>query len=202
VENFPLVLILVVGAFGLGSFPFSWWIGKLFLQKDIRDFGTDHNPGAANVFRAGGRFSGGLAVFLDITKGVPCVLLAQVAGLSATIVYAVGVLAILGHAYSPFLKFKGGKATAVTAGVLLAAPHKDLMMVSLILIFLCFMIMESDGWRVVITVSGTLIYSFFTSKGIETILFMACILAILTIKNAAGLSLRPTYRWRVKIGSG
>ena len=197
-----MIGLLAIGAFGLGSLPFSWWIGKIILRKDIRDVWPDHNPGATNVFRAGGRVSGGLAVFLDIAKGTPCVFLAQLAGLSTGEVYIIGLLAILGHAYSPFLKFRGGKATAVTGGVLLAAPHKDLLVISLILIFLCFLLLESDEWRIVITFSGTLLYTILNTKGIETILFIAGILTILTIKNRAGLHLWPKYRKVLKFRSG
>jgi glycerol-3-phosphate acyltransferase PlsY len=65
-----------VSAFWLGACPFSVWIGRWVLGKDIRDYG-DGNPGAANVFRAGGRKSGCLAVILDTTKGVPFVALAH-----------------------------------------------------------------------------------------------------------------------------
>jgi len=193
-DDFPGLLILAVGSFVLGSIPFSFWIGKLFLHKDIRDAWSDHNPGAANVFRAGGRISGGMAVFLDIAKGFPFVFWAHAAGLSIATVYIIGLLAILGHAFSPFLKFRGGKATAVTAGVLLAAPYKDVLIVALVLIFVCFLLMESDGWRIVITFSGTLLYTIFASKGIETVLFVAGILTVLTIKNASGLRFPPKYR--------
>jgi acyl phosphate:glycerol-3-phosphate acyltransferase len=202
VEVLYLEILLAVGAFGLGSLPFSWWIGKLFLGKDIRDFWPDHNPGATNVFRAGGRISGGLSVILDIAKGIPFVFLAQRFELSIVYIYFIGLIAILGHAYSPLLGFKGGKATAVTGGVLLAVPQKDLLIVSLILIFLCFLALESDEWRIVITFFGTLLYTIFTSKGHETILFIAGILIILTIKNRAGLHLWPKYRTGLKIRSG
>ena len=50
-------------AYGCGSLPFSLWIGRLFLQQDIRDQ-ADRNPGATNVLRAGGRGSAGLALAL------------------------------------------------------------------------------------------------------------------------------------------
>ena len=201
-DTVPLLVLLSIGSFLLGALPFSWWIGKLFLRKDIRDFWQDRNPGATNVFRAGGRVSGGLAVFLDIAKGAPFVLLTEINGYPLSAVYLVGILAILGHAYSPFLKLRGGKATAVTAGVLFAAPHKDVLLVALILILLCFLLTESDSWRIVITFSGTLIYTIVAAKGIETILFVAGILIILAIKNFKGLRVRPKYRSLIKIHFG
>lgn len=66
---------LAVCAFCLGACPFSLWIGRWLLGKDIRDYG-DGNPGAVNIFRAGGRKSGCLALILDIAKGIPFVALA------------------------------------------------------------------------------------------------------------------------------
>ena len=68
--------ILALCAFGLGACPFSLWVGRWFLGRDIRNYG-DGNPGAVNVFRAGGRKAGLLAVLLDVAKGVPFVWLAH-----------------------------------------------------------------------------------------------------------------------------
>ena len=62
--------LLAVSAFCLGACPFSVWIGHWLLGKDIRDYG-DGNPGVANVFRAGGRKSGCLAVIMGTAKGIP-----------------------------------------------------------------------------------------------------------------------------------
>jgi len=115
--------LLILCAFWLGACPFSVWIGQWLLGKDIRDYG-DGNPGAVNVFRAGGRKSGFLAIFLDVAKGVPFVVLAHsFFGLSEAIVLAVALSAILGHAFSPLLHLRGGKSVAVTFGVLLALPQ-------------------------------------------------------------------------------
>ena len=98
---------LAPGAYLLGSLPFSVWLGKLFLKKDIRAYG-DHNPGAANVFRAGNPMLGMAAVLLDVGKGIPFVVLARWLGLGQTAAVAVGLAAILGHAFSPWLRFHGG----------------------------------------------------------------------------------------------
>ncbi|MCK4863660.1 MAG: glycerol-3-phosphate acyltransferase, partial [Dehalococcoidales bacterium] len=122
------IALLSIAAFGLGAIPFSLIVGRLFLGKDPRDYG-DGNPGAVNVFRAGGQKAGYLAVFLDVAKGVPFVFLAHsLFGLSHVAVVAVGMCAILGHAFSPFLHWRGGKAVAVTFGVLVALPQHELLL--------------------------------------------------------------------------
>jgi len=68
-EAFYAVL-LVIGAFWLGACPFSVWVGRWLLKKDILEYG-DGNPGAANVFRAGDVKTGLFALFLDMAKGAP-----------------------------------------------------------------------------------------------------------------------------------
>ncbi|MGB9742768.1 MAG: glycerol-3-phosphate acyltransferase [candidate division WOR-3 bacterium] len=111
----PALLLPLLG-FISGSMMFSLWLGKL-RGRDIRQFG-DGNPGAVNAFRAAGPIIGSISLMLDFLKGmVP-------AGVGfwqfhlAGIPLALLVLTpVLGHAFSPFLRFKGGKALAVTFGV-------------------------------------------------------------------------------------
>jgi glycerol-3-phosphate acyltransferase PlsY len=87
------------------------------LKADIRQYG-DKNPGTANVFRAGGRGWGVLALVLDFLKGaIPVGLAYRVAGLSGWGLALVAMAPVLGHAYSPFLGFHGGKALATTFGI-------------------------------------------------------------------------------------
>ncbi len=104
-------------AFLTGSLPLSLWLGKIALHTDIRLCG-DGNPGAANVWRAGGKWWGILAGLLDFLKGALPVGLANfLAGLEGGTLVAVALAPILGHAFSPFLRFQGGKSLAVTFGI-------------------------------------------------------------------------------------
>ena len=97
-------------AFLCGSLPFSFWIGRLFLHADVRQFG-DANPGATNVLRAGGRATAVLALLLDFVKGaVPVWLAYRWAGVDSVALTLVALAPVLGHAFSPFLGFQGGKA--------------------------------------------------------------------------------------------
>lgn len=101
----------------VGSLPFSVWVGRWALGADVRQFG-DGNPGASNVFRAGGKGWGVLAVLLDGFKGaIPVGVAYFVVGLEGWGMTAVALAPILGHAFSPFLRFRGGKALATTFGV-------------------------------------------------------------------------------------
>lgn len=112
-----MAIIWPAVAFLCGSLPFSVWIGWLALGKEIRDFG-DGNPGAANVWRAGGAGWGMLAIVLDFLKGSTPVALAKYTfGVDGVALAAVAISPIAGHAFSPFLHFRGGKALAVTFGI-------------------------------------------------------------------------------------
>jgi len=104
-------------AFLSGALPFSLWIGRYGLRTDIRSYG-DGNPGAANVWRAGGRFWSITAVLLDFLKGaLPVGWVHFGLGFDGPALVLVALAPILGHAFSPFLKGHGGKALAVTFGV-------------------------------------------------------------------------------------
>ncbi|HTY81980.1 MAG TPA: glycerol-3-phosphate acyltransferase [Dehalococcoidales bacterium] len=189
-------LLLSLAAFGLASVPFSILVGKWILHEDIRHFG-DGNPGAANVFKAGGQKSGVLAVLLDVAKGIPFVLLAYfVFDLPAPSLVAIGIAAVLGHAWSPFLGWRGGKAIAVTFGVLLAYPRHEILLAFIIFMVFGFLFIDSDSWVPVFGAAATAIYSGVTHGGWSTLL-MALILAILTIKQLDSIHHLPGLKGRL-----
>lgn len=190
-------ILLALGAFGLGACPFSVWIGQWRLGKDIRDYG-DGNPGSANVFRSGGRKLGSLALGLDILKGVPFVALAHwFFSLSEPAVIAVAVSAILGHAFSPLLRFKGGKAVAITFGVMLALPQYEILATFTVLMVLAFLFVRTDAWAVILTAAGSLAcLALMGARPWET-LFMLCVLAILVLKHYRELQTIPSLNGRL-----
>jgi glycerol-3-phosphate acyltransferase PlsY len=111
------VLAWTVLGYLVGSMPFSVWVVCLILKTDVRQYG-DGNPGAANAFRAGGWRTGVPASLLDYLKGVVPVWLAHFTfGVSGCGLVPVALAPVLGHAFSPFLNFRGGKALATTFGI-------------------------------------------------------------------------------------
>ena len=153
-----LSVLMAVCAFWLGACPFSLWIGKWFLHKNIRDYG-DGNPGTVNVFLAGGRKLGGLALILDVGKGIPFTLIAHaVFQLPQPAVAVIGMFAILGHAFSPYLRFHGGKAVAVAFGVLLALPQYQPLVSLAIGTFLAFILIDNDAWTVILGAFASFVY--------------------------------------------
>ena len=184
-------VVLVVLAFWLGACPFSLWVGKWLLGKDIRNYG-DGNPGATNVLRAGGRKTFALAMFLDIGKGIPFVALGHYYfDLPMAMVLCVGLSAILGHAFSPLLGFNGGKALAVTGGVLLGLPQLDIFFALVVFMLLGFLLIDVDAWRVMFGMTGTLVYLVVTRGVSLEPLFLLCVIAILVVKHFDDLKTRP-----------
>jgi glycerol-3-phosphate acyltransferase PlsY len=195
-------VLLAVAAFWLGACPFSLWIGKWLLGKDVRDYG-DGNPGGFNVLRAGGRWTFALALILDMGKGVPFVLLAHYYfGLPEITVFAVGLCAILGHAFTPILRFDGGKALAVTGGVMLALPQHEIFIAFLIFMILGFLLVGGDGWRgdawrVMFAATATSIYLVVAKGASLELLFMLCVTGILVATHFDDLKGRPRFKGRL-----
>ena len=114
----PTTPIAILLAYVLGSIPTGYWLGRTIRKIDIRQHGSK-NIGATNTLRVLGKKLGALALIGDIAKGLIAVLLiAQLSPWQHTPL-ACALAAILGHTFSLFLKFKGGKGVATSAGALL-----------------------------------------------------------------------------------
>ena len=134
-----MIIVMLLLSYLIGAFPSGFVIGKLFFKKDIRQFGSG-NTGATNSFRVLGRPAGFIVTFLDIFKGFitvffPIWLPVHADGPISTFFtngLIVGLFAILGHVYPVYLKFKGGKAVATSAGVVLGVNPILLLILAVI----------------------------------------------------------------------
>lgn len=116
-DNTTLNILTLILSYLIGSISFALIVGKMFYKKDIRDYGSG-NLGATNAYRVLGIKAGVIVAIADILKGTLACLLPLI--LSSTINPIVcGLLAILGHIFSVFANFKGGKAVATATGVFL-----------------------------------------------------------------------------------
>ncbi len=112
-------LLAMIVAYLLGSIPFSYLVART-RGVDLRSVGSG-NIGGANVWRSCGFGHFLVAVSLDLLKGtVPALVAFYILELPALSVILTGGSAMLGHTFSPFMRFRGGKAVATSAGVLLA----------------------------------------------------------------------------------
>lgn len=109
---------LLLGAYLLGSIPFSFLITRLVTGKDIRRLGSG-NVGATNVMRTTGILPGLIALVMDVLKGVGAVYLGKTVLGSDSWGAAAGFAAVVGHSFPVFLGFRGGKSVATGGGAFL-----------------------------------------------------------------------------------
>lgn len=110
-------ILTLILSYLIGSISFALVIGKVFYKKDIREYGSG-NLGATNAYRVLGIKAGIIVAIADILKGTFACLLPILLGATISPIIC-GLLAILGHIFSVFAKFKGGKAVATATGVFL-----------------------------------------------------------------------------------
>jgi len=178
-------LIAVLVAYLVGGIPFGLLIVKLKTGADVRETGSG-NIGATNVLRAGGTFAGILTLLLDAAKGWFAVWLADtlthgsVAWMSAT-----ALAVMLGHVFSPYLKFTGGKAVASFLGAFGYLTPIPVLVITLIFVlvlvttrylslgsvagaalfpFACFVILHPE-WPVLVAALGASLLILWRHKG-------------------------------------
>ncbi len=117
--------IFYILAYLIGGIPFGYILAKNIGKVDIKNEGSG-NIGATNVLRVLkqkdeklAKKLGALTLLLDALKGAVVILVAKYMGANAYVLYSIGVFAVIGHCYTPFLNFEGGKGVATGFGVLL-----------------------------------------------------------------------------------
>ncbi len=127
------ILLLIIFSYFMGSIPTGIILGKWLKGIDIREYGSK-NTGATNAYRVLGTKIGIMVLIGDILKGSIPVLLAKTLGLSEMFLIIVGVVAILGHTFSIFINFKGGKGVATSTGVFFVLVPKVMMILVILFI--------------------------------------------------------------------
>jgi len=135
VTNPWLIVGVVAGSYLLGSVSPSVFLGRLVKHVDLREHGSG-NPGTTNAFRVLGVKLGIVVLVCDILKGLLPILVCRWLDFGPLASVGAGLAAIVGHNWSIFLRGKGGKGIATTAGVIIG-----LMPISSGIIFLSFVVM-------------------------------------------------------------
>ena len=131
--SFTFIIGAIV-AYLLGSIPSGLWVGQYFFKKDIRQYGSG-NLGSTNAFRVLGKKAGSLVLFCDIFKGFLAMILALTIFKQPDISPLwIASFAVIGHTFPIFASFKGGKAVATFAGMILA--YQPLLLLYGLIIFL------------------------------------------------------------------
>lgn len=185
------VIALVVFAYILGSVPFGLVVGTALFRKDIRKYGSG-NIGATNVLRNLGPAAGAMVLVLDILKGlIPVLLVKLLLSDNLEIVPLVGVIAgfaaVLGHNYSIFLGFSGGKGMSTAGGMVIGLwPWAALILFILwltILVTTRYSSLASLTLAVILPILVLMIY-----PRIEYIVFSIITAAVLVYKHRSNIS--------------
>lgn len=112
-----MVFVWAASAYLLGAIPWSVWLGRLFFRADPREQ-RDGNPGAANAFRTAGWRLGVAVLALDFLKAfIPVAVARWFVQAPGAELFWIALMPTLGHAFSVFLRFRGGRGIVVIFGV-------------------------------------------------------------------------------------
>lgn len=159
-------IVYAVLTYLISSIPFGLIVGKIF-GKDVRKEGSK-NIGATNVTRVVGKKAGILVLILDLLKGFFPILYAKHI-FEPKLVALLAIISVMGHCFSIFLKFKGGKGVATGIGVLLALSPKVTYIIILFwlgvflttgFVSLASILSSSISWVVIHVLEGNLYFTY------------------------------------------
>ena len=172
--------VLLLVAYLIGSIPTGYLFSKAILNVDIRDYGSG-NVGATNVARKLGFKMGAAVALIDIFKGFLPVMIGRniLYDSPEYLIFIIGFFAIIGHDWSVFLKFDGGKGVATTFGVILGLNFISFLILAIIWLSIAFTIKIVSLASIIGIGSLPISIWFLTGSGIET--FMALLLFLFVL---------------------
>ena len=195
------VLFLVI-SYLIGSIPFGLLLGKVFKGIDIREYGSG-NIGSTNAIRVLGKKVGYLVFLCDVLKGMLVIIILKI--LDSTGVWTTpisfifyGAAAIIGHSFSIFLEFKGGKAVATSLGVVLILTPIPaiacLIIFGIILFTTGYVSLASTGATLTVVITTWILYAigyeatnvldyFISTPGLVTTIIYTTISALIFLKH-------------------
>jgi len=178
--------LATVGAYILGSIPFGLLVAKALGEKDPRTSGSK-NIGFTNVLRVSGKKAGILTLLGDIGKGVLAAGLAQSLGVPRLWVLLIGLSVVLGHIFSIFLAFKGGKGVATALGSVLGIePFLGLGLLGIWIGTVIIFKYSSGG--ALAAFLGFPFLAYFMIGDFQLILFSLCILGLIVYGHSENIS--------------
>lgn len=202
------IILILLGGYLFGSIPFAVIVSKI-KGVNIYEVGTG-NPGAANVYREVGKKYGILVWILDTVKGIIPMIIGDSLGKPLILIAGIGAAAIVGHCFSLFLKFKGGKGVATMGGVIIylfplifpigailyfwvqgRERKPSLIMLSLLIFFLIFFAFYSIN---LITFQKNF---YLPSTGLEIVISMLVLLIVAILANISTIK-EVRQIWRRK----
>jgi glycerol-3-phosphate acyltransferase PlsY len=180
-------ILLMVGAYLLGSIPAAYLAARWSKGVDIRKYGSG-NVGAANVRKLTSRWAFLSVIIFDIVKGMPMVVVAWAIGLDIYQQVAIGILGIIGHNWPVFLRFSGGRGMLTTLGVAFIFPVLNMWVpwetiVALIIITIGAFIIHNVPLGMVIGVAPAALISWLDGKPEEMTWGFLAIFLIMVIRR-------------------
>lgn len=190
-------IIMTIIGFLSGSVMYSYIIPRVLKKVDVRDKADDKNPGGANAMAATGVFIGLVCILLDILKAfAPVFLSVSYMGVSGMRLAPVMIAPVLGHAFSPFLWFKGGKALSVSFGSLLGifwvSKVALILLIVIILIFKLLIVITPDSSMIVAAFVASAAVVFFMEPLMAVKVGMVLITLVVCLKHLLNPNARET----------
>jgi glycerol-3-phosphate acyltransferase PlsY len=180
-----LYILGAIGAYVLGSIPFGLLVARALGEKDPRTAGSK-NIGFTNVLRVSGKKAGILTLVGDIGKGVAAAVLAQTLGAPRPWVLLISLAVVLGHIFSVFLAFKGGKGVATALGAILGIePFLGFCLLGIWIGTVIIFKYSSGG--ALAAFFGFPILAFFLKGDMQLFLFSICILGLIVYGHAENI---------------
>ncbi|MFJ7980029.1 glycerol-3-phosphate 1-O-acyltransferase PlsY [Lysinibacillus xylanilyticus] len=195
--------LIILCAYLIGSIPSGLWIGKIFYKTDIRQQGSG-NLGATNTFRILGKKAGIVVTIMDVLKGTAAVLLVALPIFSDVSIHSLilGLVAVIGHMFPIFAGFRGGKAVATSAGVLLGYSW-PLFVLLFIAFIVTLKITKIVSLTSMIAALVALIYSivyYFVTGDFALGILVACLFTFIIYRHRANIArikngTEPKVKW-------
>lgn len=178
-----------------GSVPYSVLLTRAVSGVDARTAG-DGNPGTANAFRIGGWKAGMPTLLLDFLKAaLPVGAAVHLVGITGWALVPVALAPVVGHAFSPFLHWRGGKAVAAAFGIWSGLTLWEGPVILGLLLTLLWAVLDSDAWSPVTASAGLTAWLILDQRPAPLILTSLLTTLLLALKQGSALTTPPRLRW-------
>jgi len=178
------ILSIIIG-YLLGSIPTAYIVSRMRKGRDIRNVGSG-NMGAANVIRQIGAHEGVFVGLIDIAKGAVAILIAQTLNISELWVFGTGFGVLVGHNFSVFAGFRGGRGSATIIGIFLVlAP--EAILVTLVIIAIPFFTTRKFAAAILIGFGLLPLFAWLFEGSLALVRYALAIDGFMLIRNLSGL---------------
>jgi len=191
---------IIIVCYLIGAIPFCYIIGKLAGCKKLTEIG-DKNPGAWNLIFNVSKFWGVIGSILDVAKGYLSFFLVFKFTENWIIALLAGCASVLGHNYSPYLKFSGGKGIATMLGFLLAVHPLTIPSFAIGILFGLF-VLRNMVWGVILGIATATIFLGIYYNDLLTYVTLAIILILIMVPKQINRSIKISKNFQFRKEAG